>query len=113
MKRAVTYIRAGSPDNLTRQPDELLAKFGDTYEITGEYLDTASTTQGVGDLSGLKKLLEDATKGDFDVLLCTDLTRLTRLPFPEVRALLNTTGVRIWTAESGNDGITNPKEAEE
>jgi len=107
LRKAVAYIRGGSPDNLTRQREELLAKFGDTYQITGDYLDTASSTQGVGDRPALKKLMEDAANGDFDVLLCTDPTRLTRQFTLEIMMALMKAGVRIVIANGNGVGIAN------
>jgi DNA invertase Pin-like site-specific DNA recombinase len=107
MKRAIAYIRAGSPDNLTRQRAELLAKFGDTHEIVGEYRNTASGRQGVGDRSALKKLVEDATNGEFDVLLCTDLTRLTRQFTPEIIMALRKAGVPVVKGDGSEVGIAD------
>jgi len=47
------------------------------------------------------KLLEDAAQGKFDVLLCTDLTRLTRRLSPEIILAIRDAGVRVVTADSG------------
>jgi DNA invertase Pin-like site-specific DNA recombinase len=107
MNKAIAYIRAGSADNLACQREELLAKLGDIYEITGEYLDTSSSTQGVGDRSALKKLVEDATNGEFDVLLCTDLTRLTRQVTPGIIMAFRKAGVRIVTGDGSEVGIAD------
>lgn len=106
-RKAVAYFRAGSSDDLTRQRDALFAEFGDTHEIVGEYRDTPSSTQGVGDRAAVKKLLVDATKGEFDVLLCTDLTRLTRQYTPEIIMAFFKAGVRIVTADGNEVGITD------
>lgn len=81
MTKAAIYTRSSKGD-YDRQREELLAKFGETHEIIGEYRDDGS--QGVGDRPGLKQMLEDAAKGKFDVLLCTDITRLARLLSPEI-----------------------------
>ncbi len=73
MINSAIYVRVGNPVQLDgyRQRDELLDKFGDTHEIVAEYRDHANGSHGVKDRPGLKKLLEDAAKGEFDVLLCT------------------------------------------
>jgi DNA invertase Pin-like site-specific DNA recombinase len=67
MTKAAIYTRSSTGDN-DRQRDELLAKFGGTHEIAAEYRDDASGNLGVGDRPGLTKMLEDAAKGEFDVL---------------------------------------------
>jgi hypothetical protein len=67
LKKAAIYTRSNTGDR-DRQREELLAKFGDTHEIVAEYQDEASGNQGVEDRPGLKKLLEDAGQGKFDVL---------------------------------------------
>ncbi len=97
MKKAAVYIRVGNAAQLSadRQREELHAKFGDTHEIVAEYQDT-----GPGS-SSLKKLLEDAAQGKFDVLLCTDITRLARRLSPEVVTALRDAGVRVMTANRG------------
>jgi len=106
MTKATIYTRSSTGDH-DRQRDELVAKLGDTHEIVGEYRDDASGNQGVGDRPGLKKLLEDAAQGKFDVLLCADLSRLTRQVTPEIIMTLKMAGVRIMTAEGGEVGITD------
>ena len=90
MKKAAAYIRVGNAAELSgdRQRAELVAKFGDTHEIVADYRDYASGNLGVGDRPGLKALLEDAAKGKFDVLLCTDITRLARRALPEIMTAL-------------------------
>jgi site-specific DNA recombinase len=81
------------------QREELIAKLGKEYEIVGEYRDVASGTQESQDRPGLKKLLEDAAKGDFEVLLCSDLTRLTRGLSPEFIGAIQKAGVKIVTTD--------------
>src|SRR5579864_7206919 len=97
--KAIAYMRVGSPDQLDgyRQRDKLLAKFGDTHKIVGEYRDHANGGQGVGDRPGVNKLLEDAAQGKFDVLLCADITRLAPFLSPEIIAALRDAGVRVVT----------------
>jgi len=77
--KAIAYIRVGTDAQRhgDRQHEELHAKFGDTHQIVAEYRDDASGS------SALKLLLEDAAQGKFDVLLCTDITLLTRRLSPE------------------------------
>ncbi len=79
MKKAAIYTRIGKASQFSHDTkrDELLAKFGDTHEICAEYRDDSSDSQRIENRPGLKKLLEDAANGNFDVLLCTDLTQLT------------------------------------
>lgn len=92
MTKAAIYTRSSS-GNGDCQREELIAKFGHEYEIIAEYSDDATDT------SGFEKLLEDAAKGKFDVLLCTDLTRLTRQLSSEILAALKKAGVRVVTAD--------------
>ena len=98
MKKASIHIRsfAGYGD---KQREELLARLGGEYEIVGEYRDVASGNQEIQDRPGLKKLLEDAAKGDVEVLLCSDLTRLTRRLSPEIIGAIQKAGVQIVTIE--------------
>lgn len=107
MKKAAIYTRFSSDQGLDpkSQQDELIAKRGNTHEIVGEHRDIASGSQGVGDRPGLNKLLEDAAKGEFDMLICTDLTRLTRQLSSEILAALNQVGVRVVTAGEGEFGL--------
>jgi DNA invertase Pin-like site-specific DNA recombinase len=104
--KALAYIRVGTDtqQNGDRQRAELVAKFGDTHEIVAEYRDDASGNLGVGDRPGLEKLLEDAAKGEFDVLLCTDLSRLARLASPEIIMALRDAGVRVVTVDGAEIG---------
>jgi len=66
MTKAAIYIRSNTGDH-DRQRGELIDKFGDTHEITAEYRDHTSGNQDISDRPGLKRLLEDAAKGEFDV----------------------------------------------
>jgi len=91
MTKEAIYIRSSKGDH-DRQREELHAKFGDTHEIVAEYQDI-----GPGS-SALKLLLEDAAKGKFDVLLCSDLPRLARLPSPEIITAIRDAGVKVVTA---------------
>ncbi len=77
MKKAVIYTRYSSKPGLDRdgQREELIAKFGKEYKIVGESHEVGDARKHGQDRTGLKKLLEDAAKGQFDVLLCTDASR--------------------------------------
>ena len=101
MKKAVTYTRFSGEPGLDHdgQREKLIAKFGKEYKIVGEYRDVPSGTQDTQDRSGLKKLLEDATKGDVEVLVCSDITRLTRSLSLEIIGALQKAGVQIVTTE--------------
>jgi DNA invertase Pin-like site-specific DNA recombinase len=102
MKKAVIYTRYSSKPGLDRdgQREKLLAKFGKEYKIVGEYRDGASGTQEIQERPGLKKLLEDAAKGNVEVLLCSDLTRLTR----RLIGAIQKAGVQIVTADGKEIG---------
>lgn len=107
MKKAVIYTRLSSKTGLDRdgQREELLARLGGEYEIVGEYRDVASGTQEIQDRLGLKKLLEDAAKGQFDVLLCTDASRLLRSISQKIMTAIREAKLQIVTidgAEIGN-----------
>ena len=107
MKKAAIYTRFSSDQGLDpdQQRDELIAKVGDTHEIVGEYRDAPSGKSE--NRPGLNKLLEDAANGEFDVLYCNDLARLTRQLSPEILAVLNQAGVRVVTAEAGEIGFAD------
>ncbi|MCO6457423.1 MAG: recombinase family protein [Pirellulaceae bacterium] len=89
----------------TDQRDELLANLGDSKEIVGEYQDITSGSQGDGERHGLSKLLEDAANGKVDVLVCSDLTRLTRRVTPEIIEALVKSGVRIVVKDGSEVGV--------
>ncbi len=44
-------------------------------------------------------------KGEFDVLLCTDLSRLTRRLSPEIMKAIREAGVRLVTADGASMGM--------
>jgi DNA invertase Pin-like site-specific DNA recombinase len=102
MKKAVIYSRFSVEPELDAdgQREKLLAKFGKEYKIVGEYRDVASGTQEIQERPGLKKLLEDAAKGNVEVLLCSDLTRLTR----RLIGAIQKAGVQIVTADGKEIG---------
>ena len=106
MKKAVIYTRYSSKPGLDRdgQREEILARLGGEYEIVGEYRDVASGNQEIQDRPGLKKLREDAAKGDVEVLLCSDLTRLTRRLSPEIIGAIQKAGVQIVTTDGTEIG---------
>lgn len=66
----------------------------------------SSANPGVGDHPASKQLLAAAATGKFDVLLCTDLTRLTRRLSPEIITALRDAGVRVVTADGGEIGVS-------
>ncbi len=106
MKKAVIYTRFSSKLGLDRegQHEELLARLGGESEIVGEVSDVASGTQEIQDRPGLKKLLEDAAKGDVEVLVCSDLTRLTRSLSSEIIGAIQKAGVQIVTTDGTEIG---------
>jgi DNA invertase Pin-like site-specific DNA recombinase len=108
-RRVVAYVRVGNADQLSnnRQRDELHAKFGDTHQIVGEYRDEANGNLGVEDRPALKKLLKDAAKGEFDVLLCTDLARFTRRLTPQIMMAIREAGVMMVTADGAEIGFAD------
>jgi DNA invertase Pin-like site-specific DNA recombinase len=78
MKRVVIYTRVSSADqNVATQRCDLrpLAK-ARGYEIVGEYTDTISGTKGKR--PGLDKLMSDARRGRFDVVLVWAFDRMAR-----------------------------------
>lgn len=107
MKKAAIYTRFSSDQGLDpkQQRDELIVKRGNTHEMVGEHQDIASGSQGVGERPGLKKLLEDAAQGEVGVLICNDLTRLTRNLSLEILMALNKAGVRVVTADGSEIGF--------
>lgn len=109
MKKAVIYTRFSSKLGLDRegQHEELLARLGGEYEIVGEVSDVASGTQEIQDRPGLKKLLEDAAKGEVEVLLCSDLTRLTRSLSSEIIGAIQKAGVQIVTTDGTEIGFAD------
>ncbi len=109
MKKAVIYTRFSSKLGLDRegQHEELLARLGGEYEIVGEVSDVASGTQEIQDRTGLKKLLEDAAKGDVEVLVCSDLTRLTRSLSSEIIGAIQKAGVQIVTTDGTEIGFAD------
>jgi hypothetical protein len=98
MTKAAIYTRSSTSDH-DRQREELLAKFGGTHEIIGEYRDHSPGS------SALKYLLEDSAKDDVDILLCTDLTRLTRHLSPEIMTAIWEAGVRVVTVDGAEMGV--------
>lgn len=75
--------------------------------IVGEYPDISSGSQGVSDRPGLTKLLDDAASGGVDVLVCSDLTRLTRRVTPEIIKALVKSGVRIVVKDGSEVGVAD------
>ena len=49
------------------------------------------------------KLLDDAALGKFDVLLCTDLTPLTRRLSPEIIMAIRDAGVKMLAVDRGEN----------
>lgn len=107
MKKAMIYTRLSSKTGLDHdgQREKLIAKFGKEYKIVGEGHDVGEGRKHGQDRTGLKKLLEDAAKGQFDVLLCTDASRLLRSISPEIMTAIREAKLQIVTidgAEIGN-----------
>jgi DNA invertase Pin-like site-specific DNA recombinase len=101
MKKVAIYSRFSVDAGLDAdsQREEILARLGGDYEIVGEYRDVASGTQEIQDRPGLKKLLEAVAGGEVEVLLCSDLTRLTRSLSLEIIEALQKAGVQIVTTD--------------
>ncbi len=101
MKKAVIYTRSSSKTGLDHdgQREKLLAKFGKEYKIVGEFRDVASGTQEIQDRPGLKAMLDAVAKGDVEVLMCSDLTRLTRSLSPEIIGAIQKAGEQIVTTD--------------
>ena len=97
MKKALICIRSSAGDG-DRQREKLIAKFGKEYKIVGEFRDVASTEESQ-DRPGLKAMLDAAAKGEVEVLLCSDITRLTRRLSPEIIGAIQKAGVQIVTIE--------------
>jgi DNA invertase Pin-like site-specific DNA recombinase len=106
MKKAVIYTRVSGEPGLDRdgQREKLLAKFGKEYKIVGEGHDVGERHKHGQDRLGLKKLLEDAAKGQFDVLLCTDASRLLRSISPEIMTAIREAKVQIVTIDGAENG---------
>ena len=95
MKKAMIYTRISGKLGLDHdgQRKEILARFGGEYEFVP---DVGSGTQEIQDRPSLKKLVE---MGDVEVLLCSDLTRLTRRLSPEILEAIQRAGVKIVTVD--------------
>ena len=109
MKKAAIYTRVSRSQghDEKNQRDVLLANLGDSHEIVGEYQDISSGSQGEGEKHGLSKLLDDAANGKVDVLVCSDLTRLTRRVTPEIIEALVNSGVRIVMKDGSEAGVAD------
>lgn len=70
MKKAAIYTRSSTGDG-DRQREEVHAKLGKEYEIVAEYSDLSPGSTDV------KELFDAIATGKVDVLVCSDLTRLT------------------------------------
>jgi DNA invertase Pin-like site-specific DNA recombinase len=106
MKKAVIYTRFSGEPGLDHdgQREKLIAKFGKEYKIVGEYRDVASGTQEIQERPGLKAMLDAVAKGEVEVLLCSDLTRLTRSLSLDFIGALQKAGVQIVTTEGTEIG---------
>lgn len=109
MKKAVIYTRVSGEPGLDRdgQREKLLAKFGKEYKIVGEGHDVGERHKHGQDRTGLKTLLEDAAKGQFDVLLCTDASRLLGSISPEIIGAMQKAGVQIMSADGTQIGFAD------
>lgn len=96
MTKAIIYTRSTTGDH-DQQRDEIIAKFGETHEIVAENRDDGTT-------ASVSKLLE---KSGAEVLLCTDLTRITRQITPEIMTALRNSGVKVVTVAEGKIGVAD------
>ena len=108
MLRAVMYLRMSTLDQAEspeQQRKELLARFEKSYEIVGEYLDEGkSGSKDVEKRTDFTRLLADSAKGQFQVILCYDLSRFSRLDTIEAafaKKTLRDNGIRLVTALEG------------
>lgn len=108
MLRAVLYIRMSTMDQATspeQQRRELLQRFGNTYEIVGEYLDEGkSGSKDVEKRTEFLRLLADSAKGQFQIILCYDLSRFSRLDTiegAEAKKILRDNRIRLVTVVEG------------
>jgi site-specific DNA recombinase len=108
MLRAVMYLRMSTLDQEAspeQQRKELDARFGKSYEIIGEYLDEGkSGSKDVEKRTDFTRLLADSAKGQFQVILCYDLSRFSRLDTIEAafaKKTLRDNGIRLVTALEG------------
>lgn len=101
MKKAMIYTRISGKLRLDHdgQREKILACFGEEYEIVGEVRDIASGTCEMQERPGLKSILDAVTKGDVEVLVCNDLTRLTRSLSPEIIGAIQKAGIKIVTVD--------------
>jgi site-specific DNA recombinase len=106
--KAVLYIRMSTldqEDSPEQQRKELLARFGTNYEIVGEYLDEGkSGSKDVEKRTDFTRLLADSAKGGFQVILCYDLSRFSRLDTIEAafaKKTLRDNGIRLVTVLEG------------
>lgn len=80
---AVAYLRMSTDDQTTSieiQKRELLRKFGSKYKIIAWYIDEGkSGSHSVEKRVEFLRLLEDAEKKLFKVVICYDRSRFTRL----------------------------------
>lgn len=106
MKKAMIYTRFSGEHGLDHdgQREEILARLGGKYEIVGEVRDVASGTQEILDRPGLKAMLDAAAKGEVEVLLCSDLLRLTHRLSPELIGAIQKAGVQIVTTDGTEIG---------
>jgi len=106
MKKAVIYTRFSGEPGLDHdgQREKLIAKFGKEYKIVGEFRDVASGTQEIQDRPGLKAMLDAVAKGEVEVVLCTDITRLTRSLSLEIIGAIQKAGVQIVTTDGTEIG---------
>lgn len=106
--KAVLYIRMSTLDQETspeQQRKELFARFGTSYEIVGEYLDEGkSGSKDVEKRTEFTRLLADSARGGFQVILCYDLSRFSRLDTIEAafaKKTLRDNGIRLDTVLEG------------
>lgn len=105
---AAGYLRMSTDDQTTSieiQQRELLKKFGKKYNIVAWYIDEGkSGSHSVEKRTHFLKLLEDAEKKLFKVVICYDLSRFTRLDAIDsafAKKILRDNRIRLDTAIEG------------
>jgi DNA invertase Pin-like site-specific DNA recombinase len=107
--RAAVYLRRSSnkqEDSIERQRSTVLPHCERRgYRLAGEYRDEGIAGDAFGKRSGFQRLLADARAGEFDVIVCDEISRLSRQKFTEFMALvaypLEQAGVTVDAVQEG------------